>query len=143
MNEYDEYVKSIANLITDMTIKNADIEEIKKVIQHSIIAMDNAKSGELVLKSAIECNIIELRLKYQSGVVSTEKPFEVAYRVMKNEFYETRLDHLDGRTYSRWVSNLAFYLMNNLDIKCYKAREVAKGFIDYAFKLGDYEKYED
>mgnify|MGYP003588899212 CR=1 FL=1 len=57
----------ISNLITDMTIKNADPDEIARAVRHSMVVIDAEKHGLNYKQSAKDNNISQLKEKYQGG----------------------------------------------------------------------------
>lgn len=59
-----------SNLITDMTIKGADLDEIARAVKHSMVVID-AEKHELDWKRSYTDNgIAELKAKYQGGTVA-------------------------------------------------------------------------
>jgi len=61
---------NISNLITDMTIKGATIDELARAVKHSMVVIDAEKHNLNYKQSAIDNNIAGLKLKYQGGVRS-------------------------------------------------------------------------
>lgn len=61
----------ISNLITDMTIKGAEPEEMARAVKHSMVVIDAEKHHLDYKRSEIDNNIKELRSKYQEGGAST------------------------------------------------------------------------
>jgi hypothetical protein len=57
----------VSNLITDMTIKKADIDEIERAVRHSMVVIDAEKHNLDWRQSAIDNGIAELKTKYQGG----------------------------------------------------------------------------
>lgn len=57
----------ITNLITDMTIKDAKMDEIARATKHSMVVIDAAKHGLDIDKSAQVHGINALKTKYQNG----------------------------------------------------------------------------
>lgn len=55
----------ISNLITDMTIRGANHEELAKAVRHSMVVIDAEKHGLDYTRSAQENSISTLRKKYQ------------------------------------------------------------------------------
>ena len=61
----------VSNLITDMTIKGADSDEIARAVAHSMVVIDSVKH-DLDYKASYDFyGIEELKQKYQSGGAST------------------------------------------------------------------------
>ncbi len=58
---------NISNLITDMTIKGANEEEIAKAVRHSMVVIDAEKHELDFSKSARDNGISELKERYQGG----------------------------------------------------------------------------
>jgi hypothetical protein len=56
----------ISNLITDMTIKGANDNEIARAVRHSMVVIDAEKHNLDYKRSAADMNITELKKKYQS-----------------------------------------------------------------------------
>jgi DNA-binding CsgD family transcriptional regulator len=59
----------ISNLITDMTVKGANENEIVRAVKHSMVVIDSEKHHLDYKLSAIENNIAELKKLYQDKVV--------------------------------------------------------------------------
>ena len=57
----------VSNLITDMTIKGADNDEICRAVKHSMVVIDAEKHNLDWRKSAQDNGIAELKTKYQGG----------------------------------------------------------------------------
>lgn len=56
-----------SNLITDMTIKGASIDEIERAVKHSMVVIDAEKHNLDWKQSEIDNGIAELRNRYQDG----------------------------------------------------------------------------
>lgn len=56
---------SISNLITDMTIKGANLSEIARAVRHAMVVIDAEKHNLNYKQSAIDNGINELKTKYQ------------------------------------------------------------------------------
>lgn len=56
---------TISNLITDMTIKNASLDEIARAVKHSMVVIDAEKHNLDYKRSYEENGIRELKIKYQ------------------------------------------------------------------------------
>lgn len=61
----------ISNLITDMTIKEAPLEEIVRAVRHSMVVIDGEKHELNYRESARREGISDLKAKYQQGGAST------------------------------------------------------------------------
>jgi predicted transcriptional regulator len=57
----------VSNLITDMTIKGANEDEIARAVKHSMCVIDSEKHHLDYKRSALENNIPALKKKYQGG----------------------------------------------------------------------------
>lgn len=57
----------VSNLITDMTIKGANVTEIAKAVRHSMVIIDAEKHDLDYKKSARDNNIALLKTRYQNG----------------------------------------------------------------------------
>lgn len=57
----------VSNLITDMTIKNANDHEIARAVKHSMVVIDAEKHNLNFRQSYLDNNIAELKTKYQGG----------------------------------------------------------------------------
>ena len=57
----------VSNLITDMTIRGANDEEIARAIRHSMVVIDAEKHNLDWRASAVDNGIAELKAKYQGG----------------------------------------------------------------------------
>lgn len=55
----------VTNLITDMTVANAPLEDIAKAVKHSMVVIDSAKHRLDWQRSEKENDILELKRKYQ------------------------------------------------------------------------------
>lgn len=62
-----QHMGIVSNLITDMTIKGADVNELARAVRHSMVVIDAEKHGLNYRKSAIDNGIAELKKKYQGG----------------------------------------------------------------------------
>ena len=61
----------ISNLITDMTLKGADFDEIELAVKHSMVVIDAQKHKLDYKQSEVDNNIAALKEKYQEGGAST------------------------------------------------------------------------
>jgi DNA-binding CsgD family transcriptional regulator len=57
----------VTNLITDMTLKGANEDEICRAVKHSMVVIDSEKHGLNYQKSYIDNGIAELKAKYQGS----------------------------------------------------------------------------
>jgi len=58
----------VSNLITDMTIRGANPNELARAVRHSMVVIDAEKHGLNWKQSSIDNGIPQLKLKYQGGV---------------------------------------------------------------------------
>ena len=58
----------ISNLITDMTIKGADEDEIARAVRHSMVVIDAGKHKLDYTRSELENDIYSLKVKYQGEI---------------------------------------------------------------------------
>ena len=90
----------ISNLITDMTIKGADSDEIARAVRHSMVVIDAEKHGLNYQQSFKDNNIAQLKIIYQGGatkgastIVSRAKS-EIRIDKRKEEY---KIDPLTGK----------------------------------------------
>lgn len=57
----------VSNLITDMTIRGANTDEIGKAVRHSMVVIDSEKHNLNYKKSYVDNGIAALKKKYQGG----------------------------------------------------------------------------
>lgn len=69
MDKHTKQIKmgDISNLITDMTIKGANHDEIARAVRHSMVVIDAEKWKLNYKQSYIDNNISQLKKKYQGG----------------------------------------------------------------------------
>lgn len=58
---------NVSNLITDMTIKGANNDEIARAVKHSMVVIDAEKKHLDYKKSSLDNGILSLKQKYQGG----------------------------------------------------------------------------
>lgn len=63
----------VSNLITDMTIKGANYDEIAAAVRHSMVVIDAEKHELNYQKSYIDNDIAKLKVKYQGGTLTQPK----------------------------------------------------------------------
>lgn len=61
----------VSNLITDMTIRGANTDEIARAVRHSMVVIDAEKHNLNWKQSAIDNGIASLKARYQDGGAST------------------------------------------------------------------------
>lgn len=57
----------VTNLITDMTLRGAEPEELARAVKHSMVVIDSEKHSLDYKKSEIDNSIPQLKVKYQGG----------------------------------------------------------------------------
>ncbi len=72
MKKIDSHTKQtkmgeVSNLITDMTIKGASVDEIARAIKHSMVVIDSEKHNLNYKQSYIDNGIAALSARYQNG----------------------------------------------------------------------------
>ena len=65
MKDTQKQMGVVSNLITDMTIKGADDDELARAVRHSMVVIDAEKHGLDYKRSEKENGIAELKRKYQ------------------------------------------------------------------------------
>lgn len=107
---------SVSNLITDMTLKGAPLDEIARAVKHSMVIIDAEKHNLDWRQSAKDNRISELKAKWQGGAnkgastlisqasaradVPETKPFYGINRLNTNPETGERIDQpLTGKTY--------------------------------------------
>lgn len=62
-----------SNLLTDMTVKGAPIDEVIRAVKHSMVVIDAEKHGLNYKQSYTDNRIAELKVKYQGGTLTKPK----------------------------------------------------------------------
>ncbi len=65
--QMQQQMGNISNLITDMTIKGADFDEIARAVKHSMVVIDSKKHNLDYKQSAVDNGIADLKRQYQGG----------------------------------------------------------------------------
>lgn len=60
----------VSNLITDMNVKGAPLEEMARAVKHSMVVIDAEKHALNYTQSYIDNGIAELKVKYQGGTLT-------------------------------------------------------------------------
>lgn len=63
----------ISNLITDMTIKGAPVDELARAVRHSMVVIDAEKHELNYTQSYHDNGIAELKVKYQGGTLTNPR----------------------------------------------------------------------
>jgi transcriptional regulator with XRE-family HTH domain len=102
----------VSNLITDMTIRGANQDEIARAVRHSMVVIDAIKPGtdrNLNYKqSAIDNNIADLKRKYQGGdktgasTLISRASSEIRIPVRKDEY---KIDPVTGKKVYQYLTN--------------------------------------
>jgi len=84
----------ISNLITDMTIKGAELDEIANAVRHSMVVIDTAKHGLNYKQSYIDHNIANLKKRYQGG--ANRGASTLISRASSAEYVDLRKQRMDS-----------------------------------------------
>ena len=93
----------VSNLITDMTIKSADSDEIARAVRHSMVVIDAQKHHLDWKKSYADENIEELKNKYQNngdgkhGASTLISRAKSEARVLDRKDYYLSKDNIDSK----------------------------------------------
>ena len=63
----------VSNLLTDMTVKGAPLDEIARAVKHSMVVIDAEKHGLNYKQSYTDNRIAELKVKYQGGTLTNPR----------------------------------------------------------------------
>ncbi len=63
----------VSNLITDMTVKGASLDEVSRAVRHSMVVIDAEKHELNYKQSYVDNGIAELKAKYQGGTVTNPR----------------------------------------------------------------------
>ena len=63
----------VSNLITDMNVKGAPLEEMARAVRHSMVVIDAEKHALNYKQSYIDNGIAELKSKYQGGTITNPR----------------------------------------------------------------------
>ena len=63
----------VSNLITDMNVQGAPLDEITRAVKHSMVVIDAEKHELNYTQSYIDNGIAELKVKYQGGTLSNPR----------------------------------------------------------------------
>ena len=80
-----------SNLITDMTLKGANSDELAKAVRHSMVVIDAAKHKLDYKQSEIDNDIASLRKKYQGHIGSDGRYHEGASTLISRAKSETQV----------------------------------------------------
>lgn len=111
----------ISNLITDMTLKGAPIDDVVKAVKHSMVVIDAVKHNLDYKKSYEENGIAELKTLYQGGPTAGASTLisRASSKAVVNERRGSgRIDPKtgevyyfeSGRTYTPWDKNTKQYV---------------------------------
>ena len=81
----------ISNLITDMTLKGADQDELARAVRHSMVVIDAEKHKLDYKKSAEDNNIAALKKRYQGRTTKEGKYSEGASTLISKSKSETQI----------------------------------------------------
>lgn len=86
----------VSNLITDMTLKGADIKEIERAVKHSMVVIDAEKHKLDYKKSERDQGIAELKKKYQGYVDADGKEVGGASTLLSRREQDIRVSERQG-----------------------------------------------
>ena len=87
------HMGNISNLITDMTIRGANNDELAAAVRHSMVVIDAAKHELDYKQSAIDNGISALKAKYQGG--ANRGASTLVSRAGAKEYVKARKDRYD------------------------------------------------
>ena len=89
---------SVSNLITDMTIKGADLNEVARAVRHSMVVIDAEKHNLNYKQSYVDNGIASLKQKYQGGKNSGASTLiSKASAETRPDVRKVRIDPLTGK----------------------------------------------
>ena len=86
----------VSNLITDMTLKGADIKEIERAVKHSMVVIDAEKHKLDYKKSERDHGIAELKERYQGYVDGDGKDVGGASTLLSRRKQDVRIPERQG-----------------------------------------------
>lgn len=86
----------VSNLITDMTLKGADIKEIERAVKHSMVVIDAEKHKLDYKQSERDQGIAELKKKYQGYVDADGKEVGGASTLLSRREQDVRIPERQG-----------------------------------------------
>ena len=87
---------AVSNLITDMTLKGADIKEIERAVKHSMVVIDAEKHKLDYKKSERDQGIAELKKKYQGYTDDDGKEVGGASTLLSRRKQDTAVPERQG-----------------------------------------------
>lgn len=87
----------ISNLITDMTLKGADYDELAKAVKHSMVVIDAEKHRLDYKQSEIDNDIAYLKKKYQGEIGPNGRYHEGAATIISRAKSEVSVDKRQGQ----------------------------------------------
>lgn len=105
----------ISNLITDMTIRGADQDEIARAVRHSMVVIDAEKHGLNYRQSFIDNNIAQLKIIYQGGATKgastliSKSKSQIRIDKRKEEY---KIDKLTGKKIWEKTNEEYSYIQN-------------------------------
>ena len=87
----------ISNLITDMTLKGADYDELAKAVKHSMVVIDAEKHRLDYKQSEIDNDIAYLKKKYQGEIGENGRYHEGAATIISRAKSEVSVDKRQGQ----------------------------------------------
>ena len=86
----------VSNLITDMTIRGADVPDLVKAVRHSMVVIDAEKHKLDWKQSEIDNDIATLKKKYQTRIEDGEEKVGGASTLLSRAKSETRVPKTKG-----------------------------------------------
>lgn len=105
----------ISNLITDMTIKGANEQELARAVKHSMVVIDANKHKLDFKQSEIDNDIPALKRKYQLTIDSDGKEHTSASTLLSRAKNETSIDKRKGQPIINPDGSLSYKLADNLE----------------------------
>lgn len=95
-SETQKQMGMVSNLITDMTLKGANTDEIARAVKHSMVVIDAEKHKLDYKQSEKDQGIAELKKKYQGYVDSDGKEVGGASTLLSRRKQDVRVDERRG-----------------------------------------------
>lgn len=94
----------VSNLITDMTIRGANTDEITRAVKHSMVVIDSEKHALDYKRSYTENGIASLKQKYQGGPTSGASTLISRAKSEKRvDYRKERIDPITGKKYYEYT----------------------------------------
>lgn len=94
----------VSNLITDMTIRGANTDDIARAVKHSMVVIDSEKHALDYKRSYIENGIASLKQRYQGGPTSGASTLISRAKSEKRvDYRKERIDPITGKKYYEYT----------------------------------------